>query len=638
MAKIALAAVGAVAGSFFGPEGTMIGLSIGLTLGEILFPPKIPGRMPLQDLQVSSSADGTPICFGYGTGRFAGQVIWSPGIKFYTVGSASTKGGGTPTGKEYYYTASFAAAFGEGPGVVEQIWADSKLIYQGGQNFGAFAPWNADTAYLPEQLVSYQWQPTPGEDYVTAIFRCVIANQGISPAGNSLYWTASGYPYWDSTIEYTPGNQVAYPRENGQIYAPTSGQIYTCVNPNVGQTPRPASDWQTMTEYYPSPTIYPGNEAQMPDPTIQANNGVDATPAFRGLIYCVWENMPLATFGNRVPNIRAQVNFTKITGWQTGPPVFVQRAAYRGTASTATVTLASTPTPGNRLLFLLGGNGGGFWGQTVTPQFSLDPGSPNGNIGSPVNVGAGACWRTVQTGDGLAWSFSVTNTSAPVDIFVIEIAGVETIATVKIASSGGSGLVSLGTVSPGTSGAVLGILAYSYPGNFVGGISPSGYPVLETESDDSNDCAVLFGATGNDLPSDEITVNLASVNPGNECWACATVVITGSTRIAPTGASSPTLDAVILDLCERSGLEATDVDVTALQALVGSPAVSAVFPTNIVQGYICERMATAGGHAQGIGVGVFLWRLRVRWQNQIHSTHRLSGIHDCRKRSWIESR
>ena len=47
----------------------------------------------------------------------------------------------------------------------------------------------------------------------------------------------------------------------------------------------------------------------MPDPTIQANNGVGATPAFRGLVYAVWENMPLATFGNRVPNLRAQVNY-----------------------------------------------------------------------------------------------------------------------------------------------------------------------------------------------------------------------------------------------------------------------------------------------------------------------------------------
>ena len=77
-------------------------------------------------------------------------------------------------------------------------------------------------------------------------------------------------------------------------------------------TPAPASDWTTMQEYYAAPTMYPGVEAQEPDAMIQANNGADATPAFRGLCYAVWESMPLATFGNRVPNLRAQVNFVKV--------------------------------------------------------------------------------------------------------------------------------------------------------------------------------------------------------------------------------------------------------------------------------------------------------------------------------------
>jgi hypothetical protein len=321
MAKIALAAAGAGLGFFLGgPAGMMAGMSVGLAVGGELFRPKLPGIMPLQDRQVSSSADGAAIPFGYGTGRFGGQLIWCPGIQYFTVGSNSSKGAGAAAGQQYAYRASFAMAFGEGPAIIEQIWADSKLIWQNGQSFGSFAPWNADTSYLPEQLVSYQFQPVPNADYITAIFQCVIANQGIEPAGNNLYWQLTSYAYYNPDTQYSPGNQVAYPPANGQLYAPTSGQIYTCVNICQGVTPAPAGDWNTMAEYFGAPTVYPGDEAQMPDPTIQGVNGTDATPAFRGICYAVWDNFPLAIFGNRIPNMRAQVNFSAFESSPTADP------------------------------------------------------------------------------------------------------------------------------------------------------------------------------------------------------------------------------------------------------------------------------------------------------------------------------
>lgn len=52
------------------------------------------------------------------------------------------------------------------------------------------------------------------------------------------------------------------------------------------------------------PTIYPGSTTQLPDPSIQADKGINGTPAFRGRCYIVYENFPLADFGNRLPNIR----------------------------------------------------------------------------------------------------------------------------------------------------------------------------------------------------------------------------------------------------------------------------------------------------------------------------------------------
>ena len=47
--------------------------------------------------------------------------------------------------------------------------------------------------------------------------------------------------------------------------------------------------------------IYTGDEAQAPDPLIVAKDG--DVPAYRGLAYIVFERLPLADFGNRIPQL-----------------------------------------------------------------------------------------------------------------------------------------------------------------------------------------------------------------------------------------------------------------------------------------------------------------------------------------------
>jgi len=51
--------------------------------------------------------------------------------------------------------------------------------------------------------------------------------------------------------------------------------------------------------------IYAGDEAQMPDPLIVAKEG--EAPAYRGLAYVVFERLPLADFGNRIPQLAFEV-------------------------------------------------------------------------------------------------------------------------------------------------------------------------------------------------------------------------------------------------------------------------------------------------------------------------------------------
>lgn len=146
MAKIALIAggiaLGAVSGGILAmaagdmiwagaAEGALVGASIGDAAGRVLFPPHFNQSGPrLNDLTVSTSSDGASIPFGYGSYRFGGNIIWSPGIKEHiTTSESGGKGGGGTTTTSYSYTASFAVAFGEGPGTIKKIWGDSKILY-----------------------------------------------------------------------------------------------------------------------------------------------------------------------------------------------------------------------------------------------------------------------------------------------------------------------------------------------------------------------------------------------------------------------------------------------------------------------------------------------------------------------------
>lgn len=53
--------------------------------------------------------------------------------------------------------------------------------------------------------------------------------------------------------------------------------------------------------------FYGGTEDQLPDSIIEATEGADNVPAYRGLCYLVFDDLPLGPFGNRIPNIEVLV-------------------------------------------------------------------------------------------------------------------------------------------------------------------------------------------------------------------------------------------------------------------------------------------------------------------------------------------
>ncbi|RAI42615.1 baseplate multidomain protein megatron [Rhodoplanes roseus] len=53
--------------------------------------------------------------------------------------------------------------------------------------------------------------------------------------------------------------------------------------------------------------VHRGDEDQTADPLIVAKQGSDGTPAYRGLAYVVFERLPLARYGNRIPQLAFEV-------------------------------------------------------------------------------------------------------------------------------------------------------------------------------------------------------------------------------------------------------------------------------------------------------------------------------------------
>ena len=61
--------------------------------------------------------------------------------------------------------------------------------------------------------------------------------------------------------------------------------------------------------------LYTGDEHQQPDSLIEAKEGAGLAPAYRGIAYVVFERMPLAAFGNRIPQLAFEV-FRALDGFE----------------------------------------------------------------------------------------------------------------------------------------------------------------------------------------------------------------------------------------------------------------------------------------------------------------------------------
>src|ERR1017187_3266686 len=166
--------------------------------------------------------------------------------------------------------------------------------------------WNSTQLYNPGNQVNYVGQ----------VWQCLVTNTNSVPSQSNRNWNiVTTYPPYDAGTEYLPGDVVSY---GGQLWVcqiannnGTVGTIYPDSGAYVAASNENVWYWILLPVLYPVPTIYPGDNAQLPDSIISASEGAALTPAYRGLIYCVWELFPLINFADRIPSFRAEVTYTK---------------------------------------------------------------------------------------------------------------------------------------------------------------------------------------------------------------------------------------------------------------------------------------------------------------------------------------
>lgn len=143
MAQLVVSAAGAAVGFFIGgPAGAQIGWAAGSLLGAALTPgPKTEGPR-LADLSVSTSSYGTPIPYVQGHPRVAGQIIWASSKREIATTTEEGKGGGAEYTSYTYEVDLLILLTDNVIAGVSRVWSNGELV------------WSADTSATPSTVIA----------------------------------------------------------------------------------------------------------------------------------------------------------------------------------------------------------------------------------------------------------------------------------------------------------------------------------------------------------------------------------------------------------------------------------------------------------------------------------------------------
>ena len=196
----------------------------------------------------------------YNYGRVAGKVIQASDV---------TKHGGKKGKKVAKFSQTFAVGFCEGPADILRIWADQQVIYDA-RPLTSTATWAANTQYASGDIVA----PTVPDNR-----QFIATTDGQSGATE---------PTWATTLNATT-------RDNEVVW-------------NTQAIPKARV---LGKQYNFTMRIYRGDETQLEDSALEELVGVGNQSAYRGLCYIVLEGFDLSKYGNRIPNLEAEIgNFS----------------------------------------------------------------------------------------------------------------------------------------------------------------------------------------------------------------------------------------------------------------------------------------------------------------------------------------
>jgi hypothetical protein len=115
----------------------------------------------------------------------------------------------------------------------------------------------------------------------------------------------SGNIIWATDLEEIEDEGLGAKGGGGERGIAASFAVGLCEG-EVARLGRVWADGQLLDTNGVTLRFHRGGETQEPDAQIEAVQGEDA-PAYRGLCYVVFERLPLAPFGNRIPNISVEL-------------------------------------------------------------------------------------------------------------------------------------------------------------------------------------------------------------------------------------------------------------------------------------------------------------------------------------------
>ncbi|MFC6687780.1 baseplate multidomain protein megatron [Jhaorihella thermophila] len=179
-------------------------------------------------------------------------------------------------------------------------------------------------------------------------FRLTQAGEGAAIAQVHGRMRVGGQVIWASdfkeSVSVSGGGKGTSRRPRTRSYSYTVSLAIALCEGEILSVPRVWADGQEVSPTDLNMTVYPGSADQMPDPVMEAIEGAGQVPAYRGTAYVVMEDLPLAQFGNRVP----QFSFEVVRAEQPGTERFASDPArmVRGVAlipGTGEYSLATTP-------------------------------------------------------------------------------------------------------------------------------------------------------------------------------------------------------------------------------------------------------------------------------------------------------